>query len=115
MGLRNLEVAKVLREIGIFLEMDSVQFKPRPPELRENGGEVEAALRHRLPKLIELKDLKGDLQVHSNWTDGSNSIKEMADEAKKIGLEYVVISDHSKSLGMAGGSTKRCCSSRGRR
>jgi len=53
--------------------------------------------------LIELKDLKGDLQVHSNWTDGSNSIKEMADEAKKIGLEYIVISDHSKTLGMTGG------------
>jgi len=74
-----------------------------PPELRENKGEVEAAMKHRLPKLIELKDLKGDLQVHSNWTDGSNSIKEMADEAKKIGLEYIVISDHSKTLGMTGG------------
>ncbi len=74
-----------------------------PPELRENGGEVEAAMKHRLPKLVELKDLKGDLQVHSNWTDGSNSIKEMAEEAKRVGLEYVVISDHSKSLGMAGG------------
>jgi len=74
-----------------------------PPEMRENSGEVEAGMKHRLPKLVELKDLKGDLQVHSNWTDGSNSIKEMADEAKRIGLEYIVISDHSKTLGMTGG------------
>ena len=74
-----------------------------PPELRENSGEVEAAMKRRLPNLVELKDLKGDLQVHSNWTDGSNSIREMADEAKKMGLEYIVISDHSKTLGMTGG------------
>lgn len=74
-----------------------------PPELRENGGEVEAAMAHRLPKLVELADLRGDLQVHSNWTDGANSIEEMAAEARREGLEYVVISDHSKSLGMTGG------------
>ncbi|HZW58534.1 MAG TPA: DNA polymerase/3'-5' exonuclease PolX [Nitrososphaerales archaeon] len=74
-----------------------------PPELRENTGEIEAALERKLPTLIEFKDLKGDLQVHSNWTDGSNSIIEMAEEAKRIGLEYIVISDHSKSLAMTGG------------
>lgn len=74
-----------------------------PPELRENQGEVEASLEGRLPNLVELKDLKGDLQVHSNWTDGSNPIEEMAEEAKKAGLEYIVISDHSKALGMTGG------------
>jgi len=50
-----------------------------------------------------MKDVKGDLQVHSNWTDGQNSIKEMAEEAKKNGLEYIVISDHSKYLAMTGG------------
>jgi DNA polymerase (family 10) len=52
---------------------------------------------------VEFKDLKGDLQVHSNWTDGQNSIMEMAEEAKKNGLEYIVISDHSKYLAMTGG------------
>ena len=74
-----------------------------PPELRENTGEIEAAANNKLPKLIGYKDLKGDLQVHSTWTDGSNSIKEMAEEARKIGLEYIVISDHSKTLAMTGG------------
>ncbi len=74
-----------------------------PPELRENNGEIEAAAVNRLPKLIDYGDLRGDLQVHSNWTDGTNSIKEMALYAKKIGLEYIVISDHSKSLAMTGG------------
>jgi len=74
-----------------------------PPEMRENTGEIEAAKNNKLPKLIDYKDLKGDLQVHSNWTDGINSIKDMAEEAKKLGLEYIVISDHSKSLAMTGG------------
>jgi DNA polymerase (family X) len=85
-----------------------------PPELRENGGEVEAAMNHRLPKLVELKDLKGDLQVHSNWTDGSNSIEEMAEEARKSGLEYIVISDHSKSLAMTGGLDEKMLLKQGR-
>ena len=74
-----------------------------PPELRENTGEIEAAMNNNLPKLIDYKDLKGDLQTNSNWTDGANSIKEMAEEARKIGLEYIVITDHSKSLAMTGG------------
>nr|MDO8097602.1 DNA polymerase/3'-5' exonuclease PolX [Candidatus Njordarchaeota archaeon] len=74
-----------------------------PPELRENTGEVEAALEHRLPKVIDYKDLRGDLQIHTNWTDGANPIQEMAEEAKRIGLEYIVISDHSKGLAMTGG------------
>ncbi len=74
-----------------------------PPELRENTGEIEAAKKNKLPKLIGYNDLKGDLQVHSNWTDGVNTIREMAEEAKKLGLEYIVISDHSKSLAMTGG------------
>jgi DNA polymerase (family 10) len=74
-----------------------------PPEIRENTGEIEAAIKNNLPKLIDYKDLKGDLQTNSNWTDGANSIKEMAEEARKIGLEYIVITDHSKSLAMTGG------------
>lgn len=74
-----------------------------PPEMRENTGEIELAKKNQLPNLIDYKDLKGDLQVHSNWTDGQNSICEMAEQAKKKGLEYIVISDHSKYLAMTGG------------
>ena len=74
-----------------------------PPELRENTGEIEAAIKNELPNLVELKQVRGDLQVHSNWTDGQNSIKEMAEQAKKNGLEYIVISDHSKALAITGG------------
>jgi DNA polymerase (family X) len=74
-----------------------------PPEMRENTGEIELAKKKQLPELIGYKDLKGDLQVHSNWTDGQNSICEMAEQAKKNGLEYIVISDHAKYLAMTGG------------
>ncbi len=74
-----------------------------PPEMREDTGEIELAKKKQIPELIGYKDLKGDLQVHSNWTDGQNSICEMAQQAKKNGLEYIVISDHSKYLAMTGG------------
>ncbi len=74
-----------------------------PPELRENSGEIKTAQKNQLPSLIGYKDLKGDLQVHTKWTDGANSINEMAEQAKKIGLEYIVISDHTKTLAMTGG------------
>ncbi|MBI4029612.1 DNA polymerase III, partial [Candidatus Berkelbacteria bacterium] len=69
-----------------------------PPELRENQGEIEAALKHKLPNLIQLKDIKGDLQIHTNWTDGKSTIEEMAKEAKKMGYQYIAITDHSKGL-----------------
>jgi DNA polymerase (family 10) len=82
---------------------EKLELRWIPPELRENAGEIEAARDNRLPHLITYRDLKGDLQVHSNWTDGVNSIQEMADEAEKIGLEYILISDHSKTLGVARG------------
>ncbi len=78
-----------------------------PPELRENSGEVELAAKGRLPNLVDYGNLKGDLQVHSNWTDGSNTIEEMALAAKKMGLRYIVMSDHSKSLGMTGGMDEK--------
>jgi DNA polymerase (family X) len=74
-----------------------------PPEMRENKGEIEAAQKKQLPNLIGYGDLKGDLQVHTSWTDGANSILEIAQQAKKNGLEYVVVSDHSKTLTMTGG------------
>ncbi len=73
------------------------------PELRENTGEIEAARKNSLPKLIGYGDLKGDLQVQTKWTDGANSIEEMALAAKQSGLEYIAITDHTKSLAMTGG------------
>jgi DNA polymerase (family 10) len=69
-----------------------------PPEIRENQGEIEAALENRLPRLVELKDIKGDLHTHSNWDGGANSIQEMAEAAQKMGYEYIGISDHTKFL-----------------
>lgn len=74
-----------------------------PPELRENRGEIEAAIKHELPKLIELKDIKGDLQVHTNWSDGHNTAYEMAKAAQDIGYQYIALTDHSVGLGVAYG------------
>lgn len=79
-----------------------------PPELRTVHGEIEAALKlNGLPKLIGYDDLKGDLQVQTDWTDGEHSIKQMAEAAKKLGLEYIVITDHTKSLAMTRGSDEK--------
>ncbi len=74
-----------------------------PPEMRENRGEIELAKEHKLPKLIEYGSIKGDMQVQTNWTDGQNSIEEMAEMAIKLGLKYICITDHTKSLAMTGG------------
>lgn len=77
------------------------------PEMRENTGEIEAARRGGLPDLIGYGDLKGDLQVQTDWTDGAHSIMEMALEAEDRGLEYIVITDHTKALAMTGGSDEK--------
>jgi DNA polymerase (family 10) len=74
-----------------------------PPELRENTGEIAAAENHTLPKLVTLKDLKGDLQMHTPASDGKNTIEEMALAAKALGHEYIAITDHSKSVTIANG------------
>ena len=74
-----------------------------PPELREDTGEIEAARAGRLPRLIEHGALRGDLQVQTDWTDGSASLEEMARAAKAQGLEYVAITDHTRDLAMARG------------
>ena len=74
-----------------------------PPEMREDNGEIEAAMQGRLPKIIELKDLRGDLHVHSNWSDGRASVLEMAESARNLGYEYIALCDHSPSVGIAGG------------
>ncbi len=73
------------------------------PELREDRGEIEACLEGKLPKLIERGDIKGDLHIHSNYTDGKASIKEMALAALDMGYEYIAITDHSKHLTVAKG------------
>lgn len=74
-----------------------------PPELREDTGEIEAAIEGRLPSLVELEDIKGDLHVHSRWSDGSHTFEELADAAKEKGYEYIAITDHTKGLGIAHG------------
>ncbi len=76
-----------------------------PPELRENRGEIKAARENALPRLVELGDIKGDLHVHTNWSDGASSIEEIAEAARRRGYKYLVISDHSHGLGIAKGLT----------
>ncbi len=87
-------------DIYLALDMDYVA-----PELRENTGEVEAAVAHRLPKLIEKQDILGTFHCHTNWSDGSASLEEMAIAARELGLQYLGIADHSQSLKMANGLT----------
>ncbi|HZW04776.1 MAG TPA: DNA polymerase/3'-5' exonuclease PolX [Anaerolineaceae bacterium] len=74
-----------------------------PPELRENRGEIEAAIAGRLPRLIEMGDLKAELHAHSEWSDGALSILAMAEAARERGLKVLAITDHSQSLGVANG------------
>lgn len=85
-------------EIYAKLKLDYV-----PPELRENTGEIAAAEEHKLPHLVTLKDMKGDLQMHSTASDGKNSIEEMAEAARELGHEYIAITDHSKAVTVANG------------
>jgi DNA polymerase (family 10) len=88
-------------DIYTVLGMDYVE-----PEMREDRGEIEAALSRELPALITVKDVRGDLHVHSDWSDGSHSIEEIAREAQKRGYEYIALTDHSKGLGIAHGLTE---------
>jgi DNA polymerase (family X) len=74
-----------------------------PPELRENRGEIEAARAGKLPKLIELKELRGDLHVHTKATDGHNTLREMAEAARAHGFDYLAITEHSRRLTVAHG------------
>jgi len=76
-----------------------------PPELRENRGEVEAALEGTLPRLVERGDIRGDLQMHSTWSDGKASLEEMARACLEREYEYVAITDHSQAMAMVGGLT----------
>ncbi len=118
----NIEVRRIavdlglkLNEYGVFKGEKRVAGKTEEevykavglcyiePELRENRGEIEACLAGKLPKLVRLEDIKGDLHMHTNYTDGKNSIEEMALAAKELGYEYIAITDHSKHLSVAKG------------
>lgn len=83
----------------------SVGFPWIPPEIREDQGEIELAERRELPKLVERADIRGDLQMHTRWSDGADSLEEMARAAKALGYEYIAITDHSQSLKFVGGVT----------
>jgi DNA polymerase (family 10) len=85
-------------EIYSKLKLDFI-----PPELRENSGEIAAAEHHKLPHLITLADMKGDLQMHTTASDGKNSIEEMAEAARQLGHQYIAITDHSKAVTVANG------------
>jgi DNA polymerase (family X) len=85
-------------EIYAKLKLDYI-----PPELRENTGEIAAAEKHKLPRLVRLEDMKGDLQMHTTASDGKNSIEEMAEAARALGHEYIAITDHSKAVTVANG------------
>ncbi|WP_438314154.1 DNA polymerase/3'-5' exonuclease PolX [Candidatus Caldatribacterium sp. SIUC1] len=76
-----------------------------PPELREDQGEIECALEKKLPVLVDMKDIRGDLHVHSHWSDGVASIEEMAQAALARGYQYLAICDHTQSLAVASGLT----------
>lgn len=74
-----------------------------PPELREDGGEIEAALGGRLPALVSVEDIRGDLQMHTTWSDGAHSLAELAEGVRAKGYQYMAVTDHSKSATVAGG------------
>jgi len=117
--VRSLGVDKGLKinEYGVFKGEKNIAGKAEeevfktvglpyiPPELREDQGEIEAGLKNQLPHLIELKNIKGDLHVHSAWTDGNNSIEEMTQAAQKRGYQYIAICDHSPTIGITNGLT----------
>lgn len=115
--IRSLGVKKKLKvnEYGVFKGKKRIAGKTEeevfksvglpfiPPEIREDWGEIESGLKKKLPHLLELEDLKGDLHVHSEWSDGKNSIQEMAAAAKKMGYKYIAICDHSPAVGITNG------------
>jgi DNA polymerase (family X) len=77
------------------------------PELRENTGEIEAAENGKLPKLVKLEDIRGDLQMHTTASDGRNTIEEMGEAAKQLGYEYIALTDHSKAVTVANGMDEK--------
>ncbi|RMG67733.1 MAG: DNA polymerase/3'-5' exonuclease PolX [Nitrospirae bacterium] len=114
---RAMKLGLKINEYGVFREADNTRVAGITeeevyravglpfiePELREDLGEIEAAEEGRLPNLVRLTDIKGDLHVHSKWSDGSHSIEEVVRAAMDMGYEYIAITDHSQGLGIAGG------------
>ena len=96
---RGQEIAsRTEEEIYAALGMDTI-----PPELREDHGEIDAAVAHRLPALVTLGDIRGDLHTHTNWTDGRDDLAAMARRAKAKGYAYMAVTDHSPGLGLVNG------------
>ena len=118
-NIRLREIAKrehlKINEYGIFSAQKKIGGKREediytnlhmdwiPPELREDRGEIEAALNHTLPSLIHFSDIKGDIHVHSTYSDGAHSLEEIALKAKEVGYHYIAVTDHSQSLKIAKG------------
>jgi DNA polymerase (family 10) len=102
---------KVIEDGSLLLEADEADVYARlglpwiAPELRNGDGEIEAALEGRLPALVTRQDVKGDTHTHSDWTDGVDTIEVMARAARDFGHEYIVLTDHSPSLGVTRGLT----------
>ena len=106
-----------INEYGVFRVKDDTRLAGRteeevyqaiglpwiPPEVREDQGEIELAERGQLPALVSLQDIRGDLQMHTRWSDGSDNVERMAQAAKALGYEYIAITDHSQSLKFVGG------------
>ncbi len=102
-GFKDVETGELLlaaTEEDVYARLDMAWV---PPELREGEGEVAAAAAGKLPHLVERSDIRGDTHTHSNWTDGVDDIETMAGAARASGLEYMVLTDHSPSLGVARG------------
>jgi len=110
-----------INEYGIFRENDGVRIGGRregeiytalglpfiPPELREDGGEIEAGSEGDLPRLVTVGEIRGDLHVHTRWSDGGHDLDVLVQAAKKKGYRYIAITDHSKGLGIANGLDER--------
>jgi len=106
-ALTTLKGAKVVAsqtEQDIYLKLKLAYIEP---ELREMGGEIEAAERGRLPHLVTLADIRGDLQMHTTASDGHNSIEEMGEAARELGYEYIALTDHSQAVSVANGMDEK--------
>ena len=106
-GAAEVEPARGATELRTFATeaevYDFLGLAEVPPELREDGGEVEAARAGRLPRLVDVADLRGDCHAHSDWSDGIHTIEQMAEAARARGYEYLVLTDHSHGLAIARG------------
>jgi DNA polymerase (family 10) len=119
--LREIAVKRglTINEYGIFTVKDNkklggeneedayriLELQYVPPEMREDRGEIEAAIKGKLPKLVTVEDIRGDLHVHSKWSDGSHTFEQLVEAAKKLGYSYFALTDHSTGLAIARGLT----------